>query len=212
MRTWPSSFSRLALLTACAGLAGCRTLPGPGADGGPVPATNGVDVLALWRQRPAATCGAACLTVVLNRWSDGVTKREVIRMLGNPAADGYTLGQLQALARRRGFAAVLVSGTLADLEAHCARGRPCIAAYRTRYGDNHCVVVTGVVRELDTVSLHVTDAVSGRQLLHPADVWMQRWKALGSPLLVIGRVDGEEEAPEAACVARDAAGQREEPS
>jgi ATP-binding cassette subfamily B protein len=75
------------------------------------------------RQRSDADCGAAALAMVLNYWRVPATLDE-IQAVAPPTGGGISAGALRDLARRKGLAAFVVSGTFGDLIDQIARGRP----------------------------------------------------------------------------------------
>lgn len=100
-------------------------------------------------QKSSDDCGPAALAMVLGRFGLPTTIEEVVSR-DPPAEGGVTAGALRDLAREKGLAAFVVSGTFSDLYDEVGRGRPVlvglakpIAVGRARA---HFEVVVGVNR------------------------------------------------------------------
>jgi ABC-type bacteriocin/lantibiotic exporter with double-glycine peptidase domain len=100
-------------------------------------------------QKSSDDCGPAALAMVLGHFGRPTGVDEIVAR-APPADGGVTAGALRDLAREKGLAAFVVSGTLADLCDQVGRGRPVlvglakpIVAGRARA---HYEVVVGVNR------------------------------------------------------------------
>lgn len=146
----------------------------------------GVDFAAV-RQMNRIDCGAACLAAVLKHWDCVCTEQDIVAALKRPEDNGYTLDALQSFAKSKGFDAYLFSGTLADLRKHTALDRPCIVVYRVSAHANHAVVVLRVDDQAGAQpKLIVMDPAHGEMLAMDESWLASRWRAVGSPLLLVG--------------------------
>lgn len=141
---------------------------------------QGINVLAL-RQDHSEACSITCLSAVAQYWKVAKTPREIEADLGDLPAGGYTLAQLRDWARANGLQAYVFRGTLADIRTHTQRGRPVIITYQANEG-NHSVVVTGLSEK---GNLLVMDPQRGRAVAFRRDRVLERWDAVGRPLLLI---------------------------
>lgn len=137
---------------AAAALSGCAIYPGTArpADLGELRQEEGwilLDGVPVVRQASQKGCGAACLAMVLGRWGVRARTEELERECAGPAADGILASDLREAARRRGLAAFLFAGTVADLEHELRRGRPVIVGVAKPDGGQytaHFEVVVGL--------------------------------------------------------------------
>ena len=71
-------------------------------------------------------CGPASLAMVLQYWDEPVDQKQIGAELYLPSAKGTLNLDLEFYARRRGFQAEGVQGTLAEIKAEIDQGRPVI--------------------------------------------------------------------------------------
>lgn len=144
-----------------------------------------VNLLAI-RQVSSTDCGVACLTGVLNYWGDKVTQREVKDILGAPPEGGYSLGALSDYAESRGFGAFVFAATPQDIDQQCQLGRPVILCYRKSSRRNHCIIIESVA-DVSNATYVIIDPANGKRTVAHLTSLERDWKALGSPVLLIGR-------------------------
>jgi len=76
-------------------------------------------------QKTDRDCGAAALAMLMSHWKVPATVDDVAAQVP-PGAGGIHVSALRDLARRWGLDAVVTSGTLAELDAQVAQGRPVV--------------------------------------------------------------------------------------
>lgn len=133
------------------------------------------------RQGMRGSCALVCLETVLDYWGDGVGREELRRRLGEMPDEGYTLGQLRALAREMGLEAFIVEGDISFLRKHTRAGRPVIVVLR-HGNNNHSVVVAGVEERKAVI---VMDPAPGEMLKISMPAFLERWERAGCPALLI---------------------------
>jgi len=109
-----------------------------------------LDSVPFVRQVTDMGCGAACLAMVLGHWGDGPAVEDLEKECAAPGQDGIRASDLRDAARRRGMAAFLLRGTLADLEHELSRGRPVVVGLAKPTGRgflSHFEVVVGIHRD-----------------------------------------------------------------
>lgn len=117
-------------------------------------------------------CGSYCLFLCLNALGEGDLKfAELERQLGQPTANGYSMGQLAELAQKRGFHTL---GVVTNTDHLLARDRPfaCIA----RIDDAHFVTLANI----DDGTARIFDPPRTYDL--PLDTLRARWD--GTALLI----------------------------
>jgi ABC-type bacteriocin/lantibiotic exporter with double-glycine peptidase domain len=117
------------------------------------------------RQVEEADCGAAAIAMVIAYWT-GRAPRAIAAALRPAPEKGIEAGRLRDLAHRRGLAAFIVRGQLADLERELAAGRPVLVGLVKPHGPKRVLTHYEVV-----VGLH-----KGRKLivtLDPASGWRE---------------------------------------
>ena len=175
-----------ALMVSLTGCASIRTA----LDGGVIKTgLNGrpeVDFAAV-KQLSRVDCGAACLAFVMPQWGSEYTLKQIEAELPAPGRFGYSLAQLQSFAASKGLFAFLFSGTVEDLRKQTALGRPCIIVYQVDHDANHAVVVTGLIDEdASDPKLRIMDPDKNK-ISTVKQKWIEpRWKALQSPILLVG--------------------------
>jgi hypothetical protein len=107
------------------------------------------DAAPITRQKSDDDCGAASLSSVLACWGVDASVETLRQECAVPGEPGLRAAALRDAARRRGLAAFLVAGRVADLDHELGRGRP---------------VIVGVVKEAGPVSVAHFEVVVGR---HP---------------------------------------------
>jgi hypothetical protein len=88
-----------------------------------------------------ALCGGAALAMVLRYWGGPPLHAEDFTALIEPGAAGIRTDTLVAAVRARGWTALPVTATPADLREHLGRGRPVIALLGVGSGALHYVVL-----------------------------------------------------------------------
>lgn len=99
------------------------------------------------RQVSEKGCGAACLAMVLRHWGIESPVEALEEECAAPVKGDIRASALRDAARRRGLAAYLFAGTLADLEHELARGRPIVVGLAKPRGEgftSHFEVVVGL--------------------------------------------------------------------
>ncbi len=126
-------------------------------------------------------CGLAALWMVLDYWREtgGRARQEWLARRRCPD-QGYSVGQLAAMARARGLRALVYQGRPSDLSRQVAATRPVIVLLR-RLGRNHFVVVVGTATGGRLV---VNDPGRGMVFLRRTDL-LKQWEALGRPTLLL---------------------------
>jgi ABC-type bacteriocin/lantibiotic exporter with double-glycine peptidase domain len=164
-----------ALLLAGISLAGCATFPGTArpADLAELRREEGwllLESVPFVAQVTDTGCGAACLAMVLGHWGSDAPVDALERECGVTEGVGIRAASLRDAARRRGLAAFLFEGSVADLEHELARGRPVVVGIVKPYRDeftSHFAVVVGLHRErgriamLDPAAGLLCDSIAG---------------------------------------------------
>jgi ABC-type bacteriocin/lantibiotic exporter with double-glycine peptidase domain len=141
-------------LLLLAALAGCSTYTGKARDFSPArlatePGWIAARGVPLHRQRHEADCGASAVAMVIAHWTRG--DPEAIAGELRPAPErGLAAGRLRDHARRRGLAAFLVRGEVADLVREIGAGRPVLVGLVKPSGPRaltHYEVVVAVHRQ-----------------------------------------------------------------
>ncbi len=142
-----------AVVVAAVLAAGCTSYTGKARDFSPArlssePGWAAVRGVPLERQIEEADCGAAAIAMVIAYWTGGAP-RAVAAALRPAPERGIAAGRMRDLARRRGLAAFIVRGELADLEREIAAGRPVVVGLVKPHGKRvltHYEVVVAVHR------------------------------------------------------------------
>ena len=107
-----------------------------------------VDGMRMVHQESERDCGAAALSMMLERWGTAApTRADVLRDAPADAEKGMAAGALRDVARQRGLAAFLIHGQLDDLVREVSAQRPVLVGLIQRYGQKayaHYEVVVGV--------------------------------------------------------------------
>lgn len=107
-----------------------------------------VDGVPLVRQQSDRDCGAAALSMMLERWGTPASKPDdVLRDVPLDPKHGMPAGALRDAARKRGLDAFLIHGKLQDLLNEIGARRPVLVGLIQRYGDKayaHYEVVVGI--------------------------------------------------------------------
>lgn len=107
-----------------------------------------IDGMKLVRQQSDRDCGAAALSMVLERWATAApTSADILRDVPLDPQHGMAAGALRDVARQRGLAAFLIHGQLEDLIHEVDADRPVLVGLIQRYGQKayaHYEVVVGV--------------------------------------------------------------------
>jgi hypothetical protein len=88
-----------------------------------------------------ALCGGAAAAMVLRYWGATRVYAEDFAALVDESAEGIKVGTLSSAIVERGWRALPVSATAADVRIHLARGRPIITLIEDRPGRHHYVVL-----------------------------------------------------------------------
>ena len=146
----------------------------------------------LVRQQSDRDCGAAALSMVLERWgTSGASPSDVLRDAPLDPQHGMAAGALRDLARQRGLVAFLIHGQLQDLIHEIDAQRPVLVGLIQRYGDKayaHYEVVVGINREQRRLLLFDP----GRGAREDGfDGFATEWKGAGELALVVtGKAEG----------------------
>jgi ABC-type bacteriocin/lantibiotic exporter with double-glycine peptidase domain len=150
--------------------------------------------LAAYRQARRKSCASASLYVVVRYWGLPTSEQEIMRELGAPPQDGYTLRQLRDWARQHGLQAFAVRGTIELLTGHTARGRPLIVTIRQKE-QNHSFVVAAVsLRGI----IQGMDPSTGKRFEMSSKEFLPRWENAGFPLLIVAPLETKPSSPAAA--------------
>ena len=106
---------------------------------------DGVEPVA---QQTEQDCGAAALSTVLAHWGVDVPAAALREECTVPGVEGLRAAELRDAARRRGFSAFLLEGSVADLEHELRRGRPFVVGLVKSLGpwsSSHFEVVVGLL-------------------------------------------------------------------
>lgn len=140
---------------------------------------------------PQATqqCGPAALAMVLRYWGAEVDVEELGRALVLPSAGGALTLELEFQARRRGFRARAVRGTLDVARRELRQGRPLIVFQDLGAGVisvPHFAVLVGFDDRAEVVVLH-----SGTTAFHilSYDAFRRTWEAQRGWTLLVTRPD-----------------------
>lgn len=147
----------------------------------------GVDFKAL-KQKHTLDCGATCLVAVMKYWGINISLQDIEKSLGKPPKRGYSLNQLKECAQKMGLVTILMPGTIDDLYFFCSLGRPCIIVYEKTKGRNHSLVVLNVdYANQEEQMLKVMDPAKGKIISISANWLSEKWKILGSPILLVAK-------------------------
>ncbi len=151
--------------------------------------SQGINLLAL-KQLNKGGCALASLGAVLNHWGTTVSQLELKQMLDPQKKEGYSLEELKAVATQFGFSGFVISSNLEELKKHSDLGRPGIVFIKLGKSRNHALVVFSVSQPIGYPpysTLRVMDPLKGKFSDVSAKSFLPRWRALGSPLLLIAR-------------------------
>ena len=141
---------------------------------------GGIDVES-FRQLTSKSCSSSCLLVVARYWGIKKSIDQIEQELGARPKDGYTLGQLHKWAKKNGLEAFIFSGRIEDVVYHTQKRRPLIVCIE-KGGRNHSMVVKLVTRDGNLVLM---DPVRGGNLVLDRKKFLEYWKPLGNPILLI---------------------------
>jgi predicted double-glycine peptidase len=158
-----TEFARFIALIGVAGLVlltSCRSLPQKTSEPAFQKQFGGFDYCEVQtvRQTDATSCGAACLSCVLNYWDKPVGEQALLGRFPLQGRRGYSLYSLEKMALAEGLEAIAVSmpatGQPADeLARHIRSGRPIIIAVRCPVG-RYFGQPLPVIESLDRRSFH----------------------------------------------------------
>jgi len=141
------------------------------------------------RQLEESDCGAAAIAMVIGYWT-GHRPRAIAAALRPAPEKGIAAGRMRDLARRRGLAAFIVRGELADLERELAAGRPVLVGLVKPHGPKrvltHYEVVVGLHRARKLVV--TLDPASGWRE-NGIDAFLQEWNPSKRLALVVSARD-----------------------
>ena len=137
------------------------------------------------RQSSDRDCGAAALAAMLRHWSVASTPGEILRVVPIDPGHGMAIGALRDYARRKGLAAFVIQGELADLIKEVGQNRPVLVGLMQRHGGSalaHFEVVAGI----NQITRRVLLLDPARGLSEDSfDGFAAEWNAAGRPALVI---------------------------
>ncbi|MGE4506661.1 MAG: cysteine peptidase family C39 domain-containing protein [Desulfovibrionaceae bacterium] len=153
------------------------------------------------------SCGAACLESAMEYWGVRVTQKEMLRRHPPKSRNGYSIGELKAIAMDKGLKAFGVAVQMDFLEAQTAKGRPVIVPVMITYDEyrfnfaarvpvigelftlfrngvvpdfSHYIVVCGVEPEV----VHVIDPMYGEVDI-PRRRFEEMWNETGNAALLV---------------------------
>lgn len=144
-------------------------------------------------QRADQDCGAAALAMALTIEGRRITLEEIARTCPPDRERGIRAGSLRDCARRLGFSAFLIHGTLDDLRKELAAGRPLIVGLVKSYASGnltHFELVVGFHPERGIV-LTIDPARGWRS--NQVDGFLSEWDPAGRLTLVLLRPHGPAE-------------------
>jgi len=161
----------------------------------------GGDARSLWLDvpfvaQPENACGAACIAMVMSYWNarDGARPlpapdpHELYARLRSKDGKGIPAAELQRYLEQQGFRAIVFAGDWGMLRDHLSKGRPLIAALRTKPSVSlaHYVVVAGLDEGRDVVL--VNDPARRKLSEEPRGDFERRWALSGKwTLLAVPR-------------------------
>lgn len=153
-----------------------------------------LDAVPAVEQVSSEGCGAACLAMVLQYWGHDVSPEELEDECVVPGTEGILATSLRDAARRRGLAAYLFAGTVADLEHELERGRPVIVGLAHPRGDAylaHFQVVVGLHPTQQDVA--VLEPAVGHLMRDALVDFESAWGRAGNVMLVVFEAEPEAE-------------------
>jgi len=137
------------------------------------------------RQSSDRDCGAAALATMLRHWSVAGTPGEILRDVPIEPGHGIAIGALRDYARRKGLAAFVIQGELADLIKEVGLNRPVLVGLMQRHGGSslaHFEVVAGI----NPITRRVLLIDPARGLSEDSyEGFSVEWGGAGRPALVI---------------------------
>ncbi|MBC8133786.1 MAG: hypothetical protein H7X95_12450 [Deltaproteobacteria bacterium] len=106
-----------------------------------------VQGIELVRHTTTHECGAAALSMMLQRSAAPVSVNEILRGVSMDPSKGIAAGALRDFASHKGLRAFLFKGEMSDLVKEVSLNRPALVGLVQRYGDRafpHYEVVAGV--------------------------------------------------------------------
>lgn len=91
-------------------------------------------------------CGAACISMIMQYWSQPVDTLEIQRVLYSKEAKGIFARDMERYFKGKGFRTFTFAGQWIDLEQHLSKGRPLIVCVREGPQDSslHYMVLAGL--------------------------------------------------------------------
>jgi Papain-like cysteine protease AvrRpt2 len=138
-------------------------------------------------QQAEMDCGAAALAMALGRGGRPTRAEDISALVPAEQDKGMFAGHLRDLARRRGFEAYLISGTLGDLRTEIERGHPVVVGLvkevdRRRF--SHYELVVGLRR--DETRIMTMDPASGARE-QAVSTFLVEWAGSAQAALVVWR-------------------------
>jgi ABC-type bacteriocin/lantibiotic exporter with double-glycine peptidase domain len=138
------------------------------------------------RQRQAADCGPAALSMVAGRWEMPLSLETAMAAIPDMTEHGAKLGNLRHAARELGLLAFVIRGDRSILTHELRQGRPVVVGllqrHRRRRIRSHYEVVVAMHPERGEVV--TLDPASGWRVRHWEDL-EDEWKPAGRPALVV---------------------------
>jgi ABC-type bacteriocin/lantibiotic exporter with double-glycine peptidase domain len=138
-------------------------------------------------QEGEADCGAAALAMALAKGGRPSPVRDITSVVPREQTPGMFAGQLRDVARRDGFEAYLISGSLADLETEIGRSHPVVVGLVKVVNDrrfSHYELVIGLRR--DGTQIMTMDPASGPRQ-QAVTTFLVEWGGSSRAALVVWR-------------------------
>lgn len=142
-------------------------------------------------QEDRLDCGPAALSSLLAYWQIRETPAQIRRATGTPKGRTLRAGDLRDHVKRKGLDAFLFQGTLNDLEAEIAAGRPVLVGTLKPYIGNkwfaHYEVVTGIGR---TTVVTMDPGAGYRE--YPTAGFLREWERTRRVMLVVAKPEASD--------------------
>jgi hypothetical protein len=126
------------------------------------------------RSRLTSDCGPESICAVMNYWGKPATLPEISRLLRDPGAPGIFSSDVPILARRMGFKATPLEGSVGRIKAAIDRGVPPVIMVDAGGGNFHFFVVAGYS---DAEQVIVCEEYQETKRLIPYEEVETRWEA-----------------------------------
>jgi hypothetical protein len=128
-----------------------------------------------------ALCGGAAAAMVLRYWGAASVYAEDFASVVDDSAGGITVGRLTRAIHDRGWRAMPLAATAADVQSHLAGGRPIIALIEVRPRRYHYVVT--LAWTADRVVFHDPASAPFREM--DQTTFLRAWDATGRTALLV---------------------------